>query len=72
MVLTYKNRQVEIDGISGTIDEPMIENAYYLDGAEEELTIDELDELQYEYGDHLAQHLAEKQADDLHDWLKGD
>jgi hypothetical protein len=67
MIVKFKNRQVEIDGISGTIDEPMIDNAYFLDGQEENLSEEELDTLQDIYMDELSQQLCEKYADDAYD-----
>lgn len=67
MIVKYKKREVEIDGISGTIDEPTIDNAFYLDGDEETLTSEETEELIDLYGDKLADELSEKYIDDVYD-----
>ena len=69
MIVKYKEREVEIDGISGTIDEPMIDNAFYLDGEEEELTQDEIMELEDKYLDELSQNLRESRTDDIYDLM---
>lgn len=71
MILKLKNRRVEVDGISGTIDEPMIDNAFYLDGDEENLTEEELMVLEDRYMDELSQCLADKHADDVYDRITG-
>jgi hypothetical protein len=67
MIFKLKNRKVEVDQVGGTIDEPMIESAYYIDGDEEELTEEELDVLQDRYMDELSQYLSEKYTDDVFD-----
>lgn len=67
MIVKYKKREVKIDGISGTMDEPTIDNAFYLDGDEETLTPEEIEELVDLYGDKLADELSEKYIDDVYD-----
>lgn len=67
MIVQYKGRRVELDGIKGSIDEPTVDNAFYLDGDEEALTNEELDEIQDQYMDELSQLLSERYTDDAFD-----
>jgi hypothetical protein len=67
MILVFKNRNVEVDQITGTEDEPEVHNAWYLDGAEELLTDDEMDELAWKYSDTLAQTIRESRIDMVYD-----
>jgi hypothetical protein len=71
MILVFKRndivRQVEVDQIGGTEDEPQIYSAWYIDGEEELLTDDEMDELAYKYADTLAQSLRESRIDMAYD-----
>jgi len=44
MIFKFKGREVEVD-ISGNYEEPMVERGNYIDGAMEDLTDQELDEV---------------------------
>ncbi len=71
MLVTYKNRKVEIDQIEGTPDEPQVINAYYLDGDEELLTSEEMDELVEIHAEKISEYIYDKalsKAEDLYDF----
>ena len=72
MVVRFKEREVEIDQLTGTIDEPLVEVAYYLDGDEEELTDEEKDDLLEHCEDAIYQEMYERavsRAEDVYDFI---
>lgn len=70
MLFIYKNRKIEIDSVKGTIDEPYAVSGYYLDGEEEQLTEDELEDITYEFASDLSDELQMNRIDQVYDLYK--
>jgi len=74
MKFIYKGREVEILQMNNDVEEPMIEEAQYLDGEEEFLTDEEMDELLDVNADAIQQEMYERaagRAEDLYDMMMG-
>lgn len=59
MIVKYKKREVEIDQLKGTKDEPIVARAYYLDGDEEDLSDDEMIDIVEECGSDIYDYMNE-------------
>jgi hypothetical protein len=71
MKLSFKGRKVEIN-IAGSYDEPFAETGNYIDGAMEDLSEDELDEIQDLYAGEISQELMEHAMNRAHEMAEGD
>lgn len=69
MQVIFNGRPVEIDQVGGTVDEPTVENAFYLDGEEEGLTQDEIMNLEDQFLDELSAKVYESydKTDDVYE-----